>query len=68
MLTAHNEKRKVTLCVDAIELRDYFAGFAMQGLIVADTQWTLNPKDLASMSYERADAMLKERQNIFPKE
>lgn len=47
-------------------MRDYFAGFAMQGLIVADTQWTLNPKDLATMAYERADAMLKERQNILP--
>lgn len=51
-----------------MSLRDYFAGFAMQGLIVADAQWTLNPKDLATMAYERADAMLRERQNIFPKE
>lgn len=43
-------------------LRDYFAAKAMQG-IVTDTGWMGNTvSTLAGMSYEVADAMMKERE------
>ena len=42
-------------------LRDYFAAKAMQGIIAADIQWTINNDVLSRMAYEIADAMMKER-------
>ena len=43
-------------------LRDYFAAKAMQG-IVTDTGWMGNTvSTLAGISYEVADAMMKERE------
>ena len=47
---------------DGMTLRDYFAAKAMQG-IVTDTGWMGNTvSTLAGMSYEVADAMMKERE------
>ena len=42
-------------------LRDYFAAKAMQGLLVADTEWVMNAVIIAIQAYEQADAMLVER-------
>ena len=45
---------------NGMTLRDYFAAKAMQG-IVTDTGWMGNTvSTLAGMSYEVADAMMKE--------
>jgi hypothetical protein len=41
-------------------LRDYFAAKALGGLL-ADTAITASPELVAKVSYEYADAMLKER-------
>jgi hypothetical protein len=47
---------------NGMTLRDYFAAKAMQG-IVTDTGWMGNTvSTLAGMSYEVADAMMKERE------
>lgn len=42
-------------------LRDHFAGQAMAGILTTPTEGELDPKVLASMAYEYADAMLAER-------
>lgn len=44
-----------------MNLRDYFAAKAMQGLMASDVRD--NPKAFAEYSYQMADAMLKERDN-----
>lgn len=46
---------------DAMNLRDYFAGLAMQGLLSADPENRWDDVDCAKFSYQQADAMLKER-------
>ena len=43
---------------DKISLRDHFAGLAMQGLL---THYGNDGDDLSRLSYQMADAMLKER-------
>jgi hypothetical protein len=43
-------------------LRDYFAAKAMQGLVAADTQFTIGYVGLAEMAFKQADAMLKARE------
>lgn len=43
-------------------LRDYFAGRSLQGLLMAHGV-VLRPQELSRLSYEIADAMLKEREN-----
>ena len=49
---------------DGMDLRDYFAAKAMQGLFasstVADEDWFY--KDIASVSYLMANAMMKARE------
>ena len=42
------------------KLRDYFAGQAMMALLIAD--YTVKGIDISRISYEQADAMLKERE------
>ena len=44
-----------------MELRDYFAAKALQGLLttVKDEQWL--PQDVAEVCYEVADSMMKAR-------
>ena len=47
---------------DYIELRDYFAAKAMQGLMsTQNIEGALNNESVASWAYGVADAMLKER-------
>jgi hypothetical protein len=43
-------------------LRDYFAAKAMQGLLAADTGFTMYSAQIAEISYAQADAMLKARE------
>ncbi|MBF0260252.1 MAG: hypothetical protein HQL97_00265 [Magnetococcales bacterium] len=42
-------------------LRDHFAGQAMAGILTTPIDGEVDPKVLASMAYEYADAMLAER-------
>ena len=42
-------------------LRDYFAAKAMQGLLAADTGFTMYSAQIAEISYAQADAMLAAR-------
>jgi hypothetical protein len=47
-----------------MDLRDYFAAKAMQGICAnseANREWT--EKDVAEFSYRQADAMMKAREN-----
>ena len=43
-------------------LRDYFAAKAMQGLLAADTGFTMYSAQIAEISYKQADAMMKARE------
>lgn len=43
-------------------IRDYFAAKAMQAIIAADTQWSINNDVLAQMAYDKSDAMLRVRE------
>lgn len=43
-----------------MELRDWFAGMAMQGYFAAQENWSY-PLDIARVAYEYADAMLAAR-------
>lgn len=43
-------------------LRDYFAAKAMQGLLTCGDYDDFEPEVLATLSYDRADAMLKARE------
>ena len=43
-----------------MELRDYFAAKAMQGMVAADCGWS-STKDYADFAYEMADAMMSAR-------
>jgi hypothetical protein len=40
-------------------LRDYFAAKAMQGLMAADTEWTMPVEVISKLAYSQADSMLK---------
>lgn len=42
-------------------LRDHFAGLALTGLLTTPMEGEIEPKVLASMAYEFADAMMGER-------
>ena len=42
-------------------LRDYFAGQAMNALILERADWKYAPETLAKYAYAQADAMLKAR-------
>ena len=45
-----------------MSLRDWFAGMAMQGQIIADQRAADNPEKAAERAYANADAMIKERE------
>ena len=45
-----------------MSLRDWFAGMAMQGQIIADQRAADNPEKAAEWAYANADAMIKERE------
>ena len=47
---------------DGMALRDYFAGQAMNALILERADWKYAPETLAKYAYAQADAMLKARQ------
>jgi hypothetical protein len=42
-------------------LRDYFAAKAVQGLLAADTEWSMGPEMISRLAYDQADAMLEAR-------
>jgi hypothetical protein len=44
-----------------LDIRDHFAGLAMQGLLSADPENKWDDEDCAEFAYQQADAMLKER-------
>jgi hypothetical protein len=46
---------------DGMTLRDYFAAKAMQGLVAADTQFTMGYVGIAELAFNQAEAMLKAR-------
>lgn len=48
--------------IDGMSLRDYFAGQALVGLIMADSDQLMDNEMLAVHSYKAADAMMKERE------
>ena len=46
---------------NGMNLRDYFAGQAMNALILERADWKYAPETLAKYAYAQADAMLKAR-------
>ena len=48
--------------ISGMTLLDYFAAKAMQGLLAADTGFTMYSAKIAELAYEQADAMLKARE------
>ena len=56
------EKQKATQFLGDLDLRDYFAAKAMQGMFAADTDSSvIPPAKKAQYAYEAADAMLEAR-------
>jgi len=58
-LTPYEEDVK-QLC-NGMTLRDYFAAKAMQGLLAADTGFTLPSVQISEIAYTQADAMMEAR-------
>jgi hypothetical protein len=46
---------------NGMELRDYFAAQAMQGMLAADNSHTVSAEKVAVWAYDQADAMLSYR-------
>ena len=59
--TEHPIMGMMDLKSDGMDLRDYFAAKALQGLLttVKDEQWL--PQEVAEVCYEVADSMMKAR-------
>jgi len=51
-----------TTISEGMDLRDWFAGHALQGLLASDVEDTINV--FASKSYELADLMMKQRKEV----
>ena len=51
-----------TFAIQGMDLRDYFAAKAMQGLLSTTKEETWIPNDVAEISYLVADAMMKARE------
>jgi hypothetical protein len=51
-----------TTISEGMDLRDYFAGQALQGLLASDVQDTINV--FVYKSYELADLMMKQRKEV----
>jgi hypothetical protein len=48
---------------DGMDLRDYFAAKALQGMAASiSTQFNINPKDISRDAYIIADAMMEARE------
>jgi len=58
---AYDLDRKAWVKEEGMTLRDYFAAKAMQGLIAADTVFTMSSAQIAEQAYDHADAMMKAR-------
>jgi hypothetical protein len=54
------EKQKATRLLDELDLRDYFAAKAMQGMLACPG--SIRVDDDANLAYKMADAMLKARE------
>lgn len=54
------------MAVDNMVLRDHFAGLALTGLLTTPMEGEIDPKTIASMAYEFADAMMDEKFKAFP--
>ena len=57
-----NPTSGLTAASEGMDLRDWFAGQALQGLLASDVQDTINV--FASKSYELADLMMKQRKEV----
>ena len=57
-----SKNNQLTPISSGMDLRDYFAAKALQGLLttVKDEQWL--PQDVAEVCYEVADSMMKARE------
>ena len=51
-----------TTISEGMDLRDWFAGMALQGLLASDVEDTINA--FAAKSYELADLMMKQRKEV----
>jgi hypothetical protein len=49
-----------TTIAEGMDLRDWFAGMALQGLLASDVEDTINL--FSAKSYELADLMMKQRE------
>lgn len=58
--TGQNANQRVAPLLAEIDLRDYFAAKALQGLL-SDSNVRASEKEFATKSYAIADAMLKAR-------
>ena len=59
--TEQSGKQRATPCVAGLEMRDYFAAKALQGICASGPDSTCSDERIARESYALADAMLKER-------
>ena len=55
------EKQKATRLLDELDLRDYFAAKAIQGIIGTEAEGGMLYDRVAEVAYMYADAMLKAR-------
>lgn len=60
--TEQGAKQKEGLCVEALEMRDYFAAAAMQGLLASGDGDAYAVEAIAANAYTIADAMLARRE------
>jgi len=51
-----------TTIAEGMDLRDWFAGMALQGLLASDIEDTIDV--FTSKSYELADLMMKQRKEV----
>lgn len=59
--TPDNETRMNGNGGTGMTLRDYFAGQVLAGLMALEAIEHFEPKDIARLAYENADAMIAER-------
>jgi hypothetical protein len=53
-----------TEIAEGMDLRDWFAGQALQGLLAADTGFTMYSAQIAEIAYKQADEMMKQRKEV----
>ena len=56
-----SEKQWATLLPVELNLRDYFAARALQGILANPEAWDMNDEQIAEWAYNAADAMLDAR-------